>query len=70
LRSFFDAMPRTGAPGYVPTDDDILRTRVRSVGVQQEVFKVRGTTLKVFDVGGQRSERKKWYVLIAFSSPF
>lgn len=56
---------RIGAPGYVPTDDDILRTRVRSVGIQQETFKVKGSTLKVFDVGGQRSERKKWCIALS-----
>ncbi|GAA5970445.1 hypothetical protein JCM11641_001712 [Rhodosporidiobolus odoratus] len=57
---FFDAMPRLGAPGYMPDDQDILRTRVRSVGIVEEVFAVNGTKLRVFDVGGQRSERKKW----------
>jgi len=44
----------------MPTNDDILRTRVRSVGISEEHFKVKSYTLKVFDVGGQRSERKKW----------
>ncbi|GAA5880085.1 hypothetical protein JCM8547_003546 [Rhodosporidiobolus lusitaniae] len=57
---FFDAMPRLGLPSYIPTDDDILRTRIRSTGISEETFNVKGTKLRVFDVGGQRSERKKW----------
>ncbi|GAA5890056.1 hypothetical protein JCM5296_004756 [Sporobolomyces johnsonii] len=57
---FFDALPRLGQPGYLPTDQDILRTRVRSTGIVEETFVVNGTRLIVLDVGGQRSERKKW----------
>ncbi|BGP21050.1 hypothetical protein JCM10213_007567 [Rhodosporidiobolus nylandii] len=57
---FFDAMPRLGERNYLPTDQDILRTRVRSTGIVEEHFQVKGTKLRVFDVGGQRSERKKW----------
>ncbi|TNY20341.1 heterotrimeric G protein alpha subunit B [Rhodotorula diobovata] len=59
-RYFFDEMDRVGQPGYTPTDQDILRTRVRSTGIVEETFDVRGQKLRVFDVGGQRSERKKW----------
>ncbi|GAA5857184.1 hypothetical protein JCM9279_001047 [Rhodotorula babjevae] len=59
-RYFFDEMGRVGQSGYVPTDQDILRTRVRSTGIVEETFDVKGQKLRVFDVGGQRSERKKW----------
>jgi len=55
-------MGRVGQSGYVPTDQDILRTRVRSTGIVEETFDVKGQKLRVFDVGGQRSERKKWCV--------
>lgn len=43
-------------------DEDILRTRVRSTGIAETHIQVKTFLLKVFDVGGQRSERKKWYV--------
>ncbi|GAA5879445.1 hypothetical protein JCM16303_003206 [Sporobolomyces ruberrimus] len=59
-RYFFDGIARIGARGYLPDDQDILRTRVRSTGIVEEVFDVKGQKLRVFDVGGQRSERKKW----------
>ncbi|BGP21048.1 hypothetical protein JCM10213_007565 [Rhodosporidiobolus nylandii] len=59
---FFDALPRLSSPSYVPTTDDVLRTRVRSTGVKEEVFDIKqlGRKILVVDVGGQRSERKKW----------
>jgi guanine nucleotide-binding protein G(i) subunit alpha len=47
-------------PGYVPTDQDILRSRVKTTGITETMFKVGELTYRLFDVGGQRSERKKW----------
>ena len=40
------------------TDQDILRSRVKTTG--KTTFQVGELTYKLFDVGGQRSERKKW----------
>ncbi|GAA5849988.1 hypothetical protein JCM3766R1_001946 [Sporobolomyces carnicolor] len=57
---FFDALPRISDSAYLPTDQDILRTRIRSTGIREERFEIEGTKLLVVDVGGQRSERKKW----------
>ncbi|GAA6007824.1 hypothetical protein JCM11491_003978 [Sporobolomyces phaffii] len=57
---FFDNLSRISSPTFCPTDQDILRTRVRSTGIVEEVFTVDGVKLLVVDVGGQRSERKKW----------
>ncbi|GAA5821137.1 hypothetical protein JCM10212_006433 [Sporobolomyces blumeae] len=57
---FFDSIDRIAREGYLPTDEDILRARVRSTGIVEETFQVGGTKMVVVDVGGQRSERKKW----------
>ncbi|KAG9031946.1 guanine nucleotide-binding protein subunit alpha [Tulasnella sp. JGI-2019a] len=57
---FFHALERMAAPGYLPTDQDILRSRVKTTGIVESVFHVGEVTYRVFDVGGQRSERKKW----------
>ncbi|KAK4050603.1 guanine nucleotide-binding protein subunit alpha [Microbotryomycetes sp. JL201] len=58
---FFENIHRIGSVDYVPTDQDILHTRVRSTGIVEERFQMNNKmTLAVFDVGGQRSERKKW----------
>jgi guanine nucleotide-binding protein subunit alpha len=63
--SYFDAAERIGSQDYVPTDQDILRSRVKTTGLTEERFQVGQLNYVVFDVGGQRSERKKWCV-----SPF
>lgn len=47
-------------PHYLPTDQDILRSRVKTTGITETTFLVGDLTYKIFDVGGQRSERKKW----------
>ena len=46
---------------WLPTDEDIVRTRVRSLGVQQYQWEDgSGQRYRMTDVAGQRSERKKW----------
>jgi guanine nucleotide-binding protein G(i) subunit alpha len=57
---YFTAIDRMAQPGYLPTDQDILRSRVKTTGITETTFKVGELTYKLFDVGGQRSERKKW----------
>jgi guanine nucleotide-binding protein G(i) subunit alpha len=37
-----------------------LRSRVKTTGITETTFAIRGYTYRLFDVGGQRSERKKW----------
>jgi len=57
---YFNAIDRMASPSYLPTDQDILRSRVKTTGITETTFKVGELTYKLFDVGGQRSERKKW----------
>ena len=45
---------------FLPTDQDILRTRLRTTGISETIFELGNLTYKMVDVGGQRSERKKW----------
>lgn len=47
--------------GYRPTELDALRIRVRTTGIVELEFVIDGNQFKMFDVGGQRNERKKWY---------
>jgi guanine nucleotide-binding protein G(i) subunit alpha len=47
-------------PSYVPTVNDVLRARVRSTGIEEGEFKFEDVSFKMLDVGGQRSERRKW----------
>lgn len=57
---FLDSLPRISAQDYVPTQQDVLRTRVKTTGIIETKFKYKGLLFKLFDVGGQRSERSKW----------
>ena len=44
----------------MPTEQDVLKTRVRTTGIIQTQFYYKDMLFKMYDVGGQRSERKKW----------
>eukprot|EP00008_Paramoeba_atlantica_P009049 CAMPEP_0201477832 /NCGR_PEP_ID=MMETSP0151_2-20130828/2792_1 /ASSEMBLY_ACC=CAM_ASM_000257 /TAXON_ID=200890 /ORGANISM="Paramoeba atlantica, Strain 621/1 / CCAP 1560/9" /LENGTH=358 /DNA_ID=CAMNT_0047858689 /DNA_START=134 /DNA_END=1210 /DNA_ORIENTATION=- len=57
---FFDNLGRIGDSSYLPSDDDILFCRARTCGVVETTFQVEGQSFRVVDVGGQRSERRKW----------
>ncbi|VDM34014.1 unnamed protein product [Hydatigera taeniaeformis] len=57
---FLDDLDRLGAKDYRPTEQDILRTRVKTTGIVEVHFQFKNMNFKLFDVGGQRSERKKW----------
>jgi GTPase SAR1 family protein len=57
---FFDKTDEVCAPGYIPTEQDILRCRVRTTGIVENDFVIDGNQFKMYDVGGQRNERKKW----------
>lgn len=58
--SYFQDITRLFAKDYVPSDQDILRARLRTTGISETIFDLGQLTYKMFDVGGQRSERKKW----------
>ncbi|KAF2502610.1 guanine nucleotide binding protein, alpha subunit [Lophium mytilinum] len=60
LSYFIGDMDRLFAKDYMPTDQDILRTRLRTTGITETIFDLGNLTYRMFDVGGQRSERKKW----------
>ena len=57
---FMSSMDRIFAEDYEPNDQDILRTRVKTTGVVRIEFDFHATKFEMLDVGGQRSERKKW----------
>ena len=57
---FLDKLDDINEIDWVPDDQDMLRTRVRTTGIVETSFNIGNETFKVFDVGGQRNERKKW----------
>eukprot|EP00732_Lithocolla_globosa_P003804 Lithocolla_globosa_v1_NODE_3206_length_1733_cov_574.271752.p1 type:complete len:354 gc:universal NODE_3206_length_1733_cov_574.271752:137-1198(+) len=57
---YFDIIDRIADPDYSPNDQDVLRSRVKTTGITETKFSVQDLVYRMFDVGGQRSERKKW----------
>ncbi|KND02318.1 uncharacterized protein SPPG_02793 [Spizellomyces punctatus DAOM BR117] len=57
---YMDEVGRICAANYVPNDQDILRARVMTTTITENKFLIQGMVFRIFDVGGQRSERKKW----------
>ncbi|KAF9447682.1 G-alpha-domain-containing protein [Macrolepiota fuliginosa MF-IS2] len=62
---FLDALERVTAPRYLPSDDDILRARLKTLGVTEHHFRMRhdagfGKDWRIYDVGGQRSQVPAW----------
>ncbi|CAH0404234.1 unnamed protein product [Chilo suppressalis] len=65
---FLDRVDLVEKSDYIPSDADILRCRQKTTGIQKIEFKVKVPKSMhggvqdfwMFDVGGQRGERKKW----------
>ncbi|KAJ3219298.1 guanine nucleotide-binding protein subunit alpha [Dinochytrium kinnereticum] len=57
---YMSNIERICGSGYVPTDQDILSARIITTSITETQIKVESMTFRIFDVGGQRSERKKW----------
>jgi len=57
---YFNEVDRISQPGYVPSVADVLRSRAKTTGIIETEFVVGKTKFMLVDVGGQRSERRKW----------
>ncbi|CAJ0591606.1 unnamed protein product [Cylicocyclus nassatus] len=57
---FLSSIDRIAAKDYKPTEHDILLSRIKTTGIVEVKFQMKNVDFRVFDVGGQRSERKKW----------
>jgi len=57
---FWEDAVRIANDQYLPTKEDIIRAKIRTVGINDVNFKYRDIGFTFIDVGGQRSERRKW----------
>ncbi|WVN90178.1 uncharacterized protein L203_105414 [Cryptococcus depauperatus CBS 7841] len=57
---FYTDLDRLFQSDFTPTNDDILRVRSKTTGITETRFPIQGNVFRLFDVGGQRSERRKW----------
>jgi len=60
LLYFFSSLDRLFDPAYVPVEQDIIRCRARTIGITETTFNLRDHEMLMVDVGGQKSERRKW----------
>jgi len=64
---FLDQLERVTSLDYVPSDDDVLRARLKTIGVSEYIFDMEASAgkqsamiWKIYDVGGTRSQRSAW----------
>jgi guanine nucleotide-binding protein subunit alpha len=61
---FLNDLDRVTGYNYVPTDDDVLRARLKTIGVSEYKFEMeagdQGTQWRIVDVGGSRFQRPTW----------
>ncbi|XP_052839741.1 G protein alpha q subunit isoform X1 [Drosophila gunungcola] len=57
---YLSDLARIEQADYLPTEQDILRARVPTTGILEYPFDLDGIVFRMVDVGGQRSERRKW----------
>uniref|UniRef100_A0A9J7YQY6 Guanine nucleotide-binding protein subunit alpha n=1 Tax=Cyprinus carpio carpio TaxID=630221 RepID=A0A9J7YQY6_CYPCA len=60
VHSYLNSLDRIADPSYVPTQQDVLRVRVPTTGIIEYPFDLQSVIFRMVDVGGQRSERRKW----------
>ncbi|XP_040844726.1 guanine nucleotide-binding protein G(q) subunit alpha isoform X3 [Ochotona curzoniae] len=57
---YLNDLDRVADPAYLPTQQDVLRVRVPTTGIIEYPFDLQSVIFRMVDVGGQRSERRKW----------
>ena len=57
---YFQRMEKILDASYTPNEQDVLHSRAPTTGIVETSFISGGITYHLFDVGGQRSERRKW----------
>uniref|UniRef100_A0A8D3CLJ8 Guanine nucleotide-binding protein subunit alpha n=1 Tax=Scophthalmus maximus TaxID=52904 RepID=A0A8D3CLJ8_SCOMX len=58
--SYLTDLDRIADSSYLPTQQDVLRVRIPTTGIIEYPFDLQSIIFRMVDVGGQRSERRKW----------
>ncbi|XP_010013278.1 PREDICTED: guanine nucleotide-binding protein subunit alpha-13 [Nestor notabilis] len=61
VKYFLDNLDKLGEQDYLPSQQDILLARKPTKGIHEYDFEIKNVPFKMVDVGGQRSERKRWF---------
>ncbi|KAH0790028.1 Guanine nucleotide-binding protein subunit alpha [Histomonas meleagridis] len=58
---FFDKVEEIAQSSYVPSNEDLLKSRIRTTGISTIDFLIQDNIkTELVDVGGQKSERARW----------
>jgi len=57
---YFDNVERFAHENFQPTPEDMFRAKLKTTGISEVVFEINKIEFTLVDVGGQRSERRKW----------
>jgi GTPase SAR1 family protein len=57
---YFDNAERFANENFQPIPEDMFRAKLKTTGITEFELDHKGLTLTIIDVGGQRSERRKW----------
>ncbi|XP_039253843.1 guanine nucleotide-binding protein subunit alpha-14-like [Styela clava] len=57
---FMNNLERISEKGYIPSLQDVLRSRMPTSGIREYQFDIGNFVFGIVDVGGQKSERRKW----------
>ncbi|XP_076332875.1 guanine nucleotide-binding protein subunit alpha homolog isoform X1 [Tachypleus tridentatus] len=58
---FFENLDRIMTPNYLPSNQDILHARKATKGISEFHVNINTVPFRFVDVGGQRSQRQKWF---------
>ncbi|KAM4635723.1 guanine nucleotide-binding protein subunit alpha-13b [Polymixia lowei] len=61
VKYFLDNLEKLGQSDYLPSQQDILLARKPTKGIHEYEFEIKNVPFKMVDVGGQRSERRRWF---------
>lgn len=65
---FLDKIDTIASPDYIPSRQDVVRSRLKTVGVVEAEFNVNGHIFKIVDVGGYVPFFSPFLVLYSLSS--
>nr|AJQ81034.1 G protein alpha subunit 12 [Lygus hesperus] len=61
VQYFLDNIDRISRVDYIPTNKDILHARKATKGISEFTIPINNIPFRFVDVGGQRSQRQKWF---------
>ena len=59
-KQFLDSLDRIASKSFKPNQQEVLLARVKTTQVVMERYTIDDIDFEMYDVGGQRSERRKW----------